>query len=257
MAQDINKLFNDLTKAQESILNIVDSLNQLSTSSIAFSGEIAKVVPQNLKVCIDQLLEVAQGQGQSSLSSLMDFLDNIPISEIRKQSLVKTTVNTEGVDRTSTQAQINTQPNLANGPQSAMAESFSLKNYVKDTYGKKSVKQMRESNELSFDAIMDDEDFDIYGETSDEDIGLGINTEFGLDFHNDDILDTYEDFDEEPINNTNELLNDEPIYDEDDDFSEILPNDNVELSDWKDVMKQVHPEDRDFTEILQDDREPI
>ena len=231
---DINKLFGALSKCQEQILSAVDSLNQVSKESIAFGGDIARVVPQNLKVAMDQLLQTVQGSGQSSLESVIQYLDNVPVSALRKQSLVKTTINDEGVDQTSTaaeaQATINTQPNTSAGAQSAVArESFNLSDFYKDEY-KSAPQRIKEADALSFDSILD-------------------NPEMGID-HGDIIDDDPLSFDAIPSNYEDDYVDDEMMFDDGAEPEEFGGS-------WRDIHLDNHPEDRDLGDIFRDTREPV
>jgi len=251
---DINKLFGALTKTQEQILGAIDQLNTISKEAIGFGGDIARVVPQNLKVSMDQLKEIVNGSGQSSLESIIQYLDNVPVSALRKQSLVKTTINDEGIDQSSSsvEAAINTTPNTSAGAQSAIArESFKLSDFYKEQYKGKvdSAKTMRETGELSFDAVLRENEIGVEyedlvngGEAASlnfkrikEDETEGYAKRFGLSVMNES------DF------------NDEDEYEDDDE--EKLEESSYKGT-WQDLLYETSPNERDFDDIINDTREP-
>jgi hypothetical protein len=269
MASDINRLFDGLNFARENILTIVDKLNTVAKDAVGFNGSISRTIPLNLKVTIDALIEIVQGKGQSSLEKLIEFLDSVPISEIRKQSLTKKALNDTGITQTQDQVAnmanpVNIAPDTSSGPRSAItqeATEYNPKNilaeFLKENYKKPSYRQLAESHELSFDAIRNSDEFDLDTGT-DPFEGVPISASSFADQYSSslDPLDNgiYSEFDDEQPLYPSDYLNDglpQEIFPQ----SEII---NAEANDnWRNVLTSIHPEERDIGSIINDSREPV
>src|SRR5574344_109310 len=90
-AVDANELSNDKT-----LVKLINNIDAIKDTCAGFGGEIARVMPIKLKVEIDSLTglynqlcttsrSVAEG-----LKGLVDYMDNIPLGELRKKSFMST-----------------------------------------------------------------------------------------------------------------------------------------------------------------------
>ena len=84
---NVEDLYNKLFTIQETLLEVLDMIDDLSISADAFGGEIQKVLGGNLKGdVLSKLASVAEGSEPSSIASLISFLDNLPLSSIKKDT---------------------------------------------------------------------------------------------------------------------------------------------------------------------------
>lgn len=155
MAQDINKFIDKLSNLvketeklgdDSTLIDLINTISTLSDEAGGFGGEISRVVPSNLNMYSTTFqnayksLKTAAENAQKGISSLIDYLDNIPIGSLRKKSFDPNSVQ-EPV------AQLNTAPDLSGGPKSAvlngndtMEESFYKRDFKLET-------RLREANE--------------------------------------------------------------------------------------------------------------
>lgn len=89
MAKEINSLYKYIEDARDSILSAIDALASLSDDVKDYSGDIATTLPQNIKIDIDSLIKIINGQEQNSLDSLEKYIDNVPIVELRDKSSIE------------------------------------------------------------------------------------------------------------------------------------------------------------------------
>lgn len=89
MAKEINSLYKYIEDARDSILSAIDALASLSEDVSDYSGDIATTLPQNLKINIDALIKMINGQEQNSLDSLETYLDSVPIVDLKDKSSIE------------------------------------------------------------------------------------------------------------------------------------------------------------------------
>src|SRR5574344_236355 len=122
----VNKIIGPLNAAQDDIIALIDNLSEISQNATYTGGEIGRVISSNLQKTIENLTNIANGTDQSSLSSLLTYMNNVPLGQIVPQSIkrnISAASNAASVEKTSvTQhaAPINVTPDTSAGPQSAI-----------------------------------------------------------------------------------------------------------------------------------------
>lgn len=122
---EIDKVKTSIVKAQNSLLDVADELTNLILFSNQIGGKVSQIVPSYLKPHIalmtklaqTDLQEISEGQTQSSLSNLKELLGSIPYRDLKPQ------------DTQDVRNSISLQPNLANGPQTAIKENLSVEEF--------------------------------------------------------------------------------------------------------------------------------
>lgn len=195
MAVNPDQLWTTLDKIEQKLLSIVDDFDAVSQAAVALNGDIAKVLPVQLNASADAVLDLVNGAAQNSIKNLKDYVDNIPLGDLRTKSSAEAIRNGQKQAPTAgaapTAAAVDLTPRT-NGPQSAIAqESVDLSKYKKNKI-EENVEQpkskLNENNEFSFDAIMDETGIDEAGYDSDipeadtdyleDDLSDGFNDEF-------------------------------------------------------------------------------
>lgn len=195
MAVNPDQLWTTLDKIEQKLLSIVDDFDAVSQAAVALNGDIAKVLPVQLNASADAVLDLVNGAAQNSIKNLKDYVDNIPLGDLRTKSSAEAIRNGQKQAPTAgaapTAAAVDLTPRT-NGPQSAIAqESVDLSKYKKNKI-EENVEQpkskLNEDNEFSFDAIMDETGIDEAGYDSDipeadtdyleDDLSDGFNDEF-------------------------------------------------------------------------------
>lgn len=86
-AVDANELSNDKT-----LIKLINNIDSIKDSCAGFGGEVARIVPIQLKAEIDHLTGLYNQVCNTSrtvaegLKNLVDMLDNIPLGQLRKKS---------------------------------------------------------------------------------------------------------------------------------------------------------------------------
>lgn len=195
MAVNPDQLWTTLDKIEQKLLSIVDDFDAVSQAAVALNGDIAKVLPVQLNASADAVLDLVNGAAQNSIKNLKDYVDNIPLGDLRTKSSAEAIRNGQKQAPTAgaapTAAAVDLTPRT-NGPQSAIAqESVDLSKYKKNKIEEnveKPKSKLNEDNEFSFDAIMDETGIDEAGYDSDipeadtdyleDDLSDGFNDEF-------------------------------------------------------------------------------
>lgn len=86
--RDVEYLFKYIDSARDSILEAIESLTSLKDDIKDFSGKVTQVIPGQLEVTINSLIKVINGSEQNSLDSLENYLDSVPIVELRDKSTI-------------------------------------------------------------------------------------------------------------------------------------------------------------------------
>lgn len=166
MAVNPDQLWTSLDKIEQKLLSIVDDFDTVSQAAVAFNGDIAKVLPVQLNASADVVLELVNGNSQNSIKNLKDYIDNIPLGDLRTKSASEAIRNGQATAPTAGNAPTASAVDLtpkANAPQSAIVanESINLDDYKKKPALKES--KLNENNEFSFDAISDEVGLDNEG----------------------------------------------------------------------------------------------
>lgn len=195
MAVNPDQLWTTLDKIEQKLLSIVDDFDAVSQAAVSLNGDIAKVLPVQLNASADAVLDLVNGAGQNSIKNLKDYVDNIPLGDLRTKSSAEAIRNGQKAAPTAGNAPTAPAVDLTprtNAPQSAIAqESVDLEKYKKNKIEentKEFAEKLNENNEFSFDAILDEEGIDSEGYDSsipesdtdylDDDYSEGFNDAF-------------------------------------------------------------------------------
>lgn len=195
MAVNPDQLWTTLDKIEQKLLSIVDDFDAVSQAAVALNGDIAKVLPVQLNASADAVLDLVNGAGQNSIKNLKDYVDNIPLGDLRTKSSAEAIRNGQKAAPTAGNAPTAPAVDLTprtNAPQSAIAqESVDLEKYKKNKIEentKEFAEKLNENNEFSFDAILNEEGIDSEGYDSsipesdtdylDDDYSEGFNDAF-------------------------------------------------------------------------------
>lgn len=195
MAVNPDQLWTTLDKIEQKLLSIVDDFDAVSQAAVALNGDIAKVLPVQLNASADAVLDLVNGAGQNSIKNLKDYVDNIPLGDLRTKSSAEAIRNGQKAAPTAGNAPTAPAVDLTprtNAPQSAIAqESVDLEKYKKNKIEENTkdfAEKLNENNEFSFDAILDEEGIDSEGYDSsipesdtdylDDDYSEGFNDAF-------------------------------------------------------------------------------
>ena len=175
MAVNPDQLWTTLDKIEQKLLSIVDDFDAVSQAAVALNGDIAKVLPVQLNASADAVLDLVNGAGQNSIKNLKDYVDNIPLGDLRTKSSAEAIRNGQKAAPTAGNAPTAPAVDLTprtDAPQSAIAqESVDLekykKNKIEENKTEEPKKKLNENNEFSFDAILDEEGIEDEGYNSD------------------------------------------------------------------------------------------
>jgi hypothetical protein len=149
-----------------------------------------------LNASADAVLNLVNGAGQNSIKNLKDYVDNIPLGDLRTKSAGEAIRNGQREAPTQgnapTAPSIDTTPHVGDAPKSAIVnegKEINLDDYKKQPM--KEAKKLNENGEFSFDAILDEADID--GEGYDSDV-----PEADTEYLESDLTDGFnDDFEEE------------------------------------------------------------
>lgn len=229
MAVNPDQLWNTLDKIEQKLLSIVDDFDAVSQAAVALNGDIAKVLPIQLNASADTILDLVNGEGQNSIKNLKEYIDNIPLGQLRTKSTAEAIRNGQATAPTAGNAPTAAEASIApktTEPQSAIVanESINLDDYKKASALKESSK-LNEDNEFSFDAILDDNDIDNEGYDSsipvaDEDY---LDNDYSSEFEQfDDSNDEEFDFDKFEDARLADQGKDSPTFDDAFDFNKEI-----------------------------------
>jgi len=126
MISHVEKLLIKIEKAQDTLLDACDLLDEALADCTQIGGEIAKQVPAHVQSVIDKITNIVEGSDASSLNKLDELIVNMPIRAVKSQS---------PSERRNARQQVNLNPNTTSGPTSAiLAESdeFDWRSYRKE-----------------------------------------------------------------------------------------------------------------------------
>ncbi len=196
MAVNPDQLWSTLDKIEQKLLSIVDDFDAVSQAAVALGGNVAHVLPVQLNASADAVLNLVNGAGQNSIKNLKDYVDNIPLGDLRTKSAGEAIRNGQREapqqGNAPTAPAIDTTPHVGDAPKSAIVnegKEINLDDYKKQPM--KEDKKLNENGEFSFDAILDEADID--GEGYDSEI-----PEADTEYLQDDLSDGFnDDFEEE------------------------------------------------------------
>jgi hypothetical protein len=116
---NVDKLLVMIEKAQTQLLDAADSLDACIAECSSVGGQIAQSVPPHIQADIDKITAIVESTDGSSLSKLIELIENMPIRAVKSQS--------PSERREARKNDIDLNPNTGSGPQSAMTparESF-------------------------------------------------------------------------------------------------------------------------------------
>lgn len=225
MAVNPDQLWSTLDKIEQKLLSIVDDFDAVSQAAVALGGNVAKVLPIQLNSSADTVLALVNGDGQNSIKNLKDYVDNIPLGDLRTKSAGEAIRNGQYEAPTKSEAPaapIDTTPHPENAPKSAIigeSTEINLDDYKKQPM--KESKQLNENNEFSFDAILDDVDIDNEGYNSEipeadtdyleSDLSDGFSDE---NFEDDDESFSFDDFETDRLAAMNRDEDEDPSYED-------------------------------------------
>jgi hypothetical protein len=164
----IQKAASAIEKAQSAVLDAADEMDAILVESQAIGGKIAEIVPSHIKVHIAKLTEIAdtqlgpiaKGDSQSSLDKLEELIGSIPYREIRPPT---------AQDR---RQGISLQPNVSQGPQSAIQEQASLEEFYRRGLREEAEGYEYDDGSLSFDKLKES---NIFGTKLEDDMMSSVN----------------------------------------------------------------------------------
>jgi|SRR5574344_18600 hypothetical protein len=218
MANNTDALYKPLKTAKNDLLKVIDELDALGDLAVSFGGDIARVLPSQLKASTDAIMGLISGPNQNSIDSLTEYLDNVPLGAIKSHTAEDRLSGDSGTAPAPT-PQIDTTPHTENGPQTAVHEDIDLSQFYKQNF----VQPVKEKSftEPDWNRIKESSDF------TDIDLGEKMNP----DYNPYDLGDPLQESANDPMNDATRPLND---------TSRIPLNEN---STWHDALKVVNPAD--------------
>lgn len=177
MAQDINRILDSLSDYATDALDVsnnkelatlIDKLDDLADQSAVFGGEISRVLPTRIRAQVEALkslftqVQSVAKSANAELNNLVDFVDTIPVGQLRKKGLSLTTAPTNDVQAPVQSTHIPS-VNLDAGPKSEMLkQEESLWGQLKSNFRESA----RPSSGFNFNKIRENVD--------------GLNIDFGI-----------------------------------------------------------------------------
>lgn len=216
MAGQAEQLWQSLDDIESKIADTIKDMDKLSKAALALNGDVARVLPIQLKAAQDSLSKIISNgaDDQSTIENLKGYVDAIPLGDLREKSAEETiAVPQEPGPAPAEPAPAPVTPavpapDLTNGPKSEV---------VKESKNTKEERTMKfnENGELSFDAILD--------ETGSKDLGFDEEAAMSIPSAS-DFASVY-DYEEES--------EEEPSFD---DYEASLDKDEGELPSYEDAM---------------------
>ena len=235
MALNTDSLYRPLKTIKADLLKVIDELDALNSTAISFGGAIGTKLPVSVNSLIEKVEGILSSGTPDSVEGILEFLDNIPMGEIREKSAEERAAAGDSLSRTKPGSiqQIDMTPRTQNGPRSAimggsqsaaMNESQSLEDFYADNFKKKPTK-MYEDTDFSWDAILNRDDLDLDPiDLGDETGGAGFLT---------DIENAYtEDPEFADDTRADEPLNDYSMVSDDVDSEGQIADESLGQSDW-------------------------
>ena len=244
MALNTDSLYRSLKTIKADLLKVIDELDALNSTAISFGGAIGTKLPVSVNSLIEKVEGILSSGTPDSVEGILEFLDNIPMGEIREKSAEERAAAGDSLSRTKPGSiqQIDMTPRTQNGPRSAimggsqsaaMNESQSLEDFYADNFKKKPTK-MYEDTDFSWDAILNRDDLDLDPiDLGDETGGAGFLT---------DIENAYiEDPEFADDTRADEPLNDYSMVSDDVDSEGQIADESLGQSDWMKALEASDP----------------
>ena len=244
MALNTDSLYRPLKTIKADLLKVIDELDALNSTAISFGGAIGTKLPVSVNSLIEKVEGILSSGTPDSVEGILEFLDNIPMGEIREKSAEERAAAGDSLSRTKpgSAQQIDMTPRTQNGPRSAimgnpqsaaMNESQSLEDFYADNFKKKPTK-MYEDTDFSWDAILNRDDLDLDPiDLGDETGGAGFLT---------DIENAYvEDPEFADDTRADEPLNDYSMVSDDVDSEGQIADESLGQSDWMKALEASDP----------------
>jgi hypothetical protein len=172
LRSQIKKAISAIEKAQSTVLDAADELDELMIQATAMGGFVANTIPLHIKNHIAKLTEIADkqlgdittGTNASSLQKIEELINNTPLGKF------------DTGDAETRRKQISMQPNLLNGPQSQITESQLNESSLEDVY-RNFLKHQAENldyddNSLNFDKLKESQ---VLGQQFESDMMESVN----------------------------------------------------------------------------------
>ena len=251
MALNTDSLYRPLKTIKADLLKVIDELDALNSTAISFGGAIGTKLPVSVNSLIEKVEGILSSGTPDSVEGILEFLDNIPMGEIREKSAEERAAAGDSLSRTKpgSAQQIDMTPRTQNGPRSAimgrpqsamggpqsanMNESQSLEDFYADNFKKKPTK-MYEDTDFSWDAILNRDDLDLDPiDLGDETGGAGFLT---------DIENAYiEDPEFTDDTRIDEPLNDYSMVSDNVDSEGQIADESLGQSDWMKALEASDP----------------
>ena len=178
MALNTDSLYRPLRTVRQDLLKVIDELDALNSAAVGFGGVIGSKLPVNVNSLLEKVEGLVSGQGTDSVDSIIEFLDSVPMGDIREKSAEERAAAQQPLSRTGAPAgqpaaPIDMTAHTENGPQTAVKESMSLEDFYKDEFKGKKTK-IHEATDFSWDAILDNPNLEPM------DLGDGVPTVDGV-----------------------------------------------------------------------------
>lgn len=151
MALSTDSLYRPVNSIKDKLEDILDDLEDLKSSATIFGGVIGQQLPGNIQALTTNVEAMLDG-GPASITGILDFLDNVPMGEIRSKSAAERREADKEAYAAPQQA-VDLTPHTEGGPKSAAIqnESLNIEDFYRDEFQKKP-SQFKE-NDYSWEAI--------------------------------------------------------------------------------------------------------
>lgn len=226
MNLNTDSLYRPLKAIKADLLKVIDELDSLNSTAVSFGGAIGTKLPVNVNSLIDKVEAILSSGTPDSVDGILEFLDNIPMGEIREKSAEERAAAGAALSRTKPGAEQQVDLSVhQNAPSSQIAQV----NESKKSAGQK----LYEESDFTWDAILNNPDIP-------DDLDLGEAT--GGSGYLADIEDAYavpeNDFDD--IDHEGQPINDYSMIDGADEDGQI-PEESLSQSDWKTALATSDP----------------
>jgi len=119
MAGSVDKIRTLIQKASDQIITACDTLDSAIVEATGVGGKLASIIPPHLQSQIDKLTAIVKSEDASSLLKLDDLILNMPYRDLAPQK-----PSTSEKLAASGPSGVNTTPNTAGGPKTAVQESI-------------------------------------------------------------------------------------------------------------------------------------
>lgn len=160
MALNTDSLYRPLKTIKADLLKVIDELDALNSTAISFGGAIGTKLPVNVNSLIEKVENILSSGTPDSVDGILEFLDAIPMGEIREKSAEERAAMGAALSRTKPSAQNIDMSVNPNAPKSAIAarEGMSLEDFYKENFRENRSKFAE--TDYSWDAILNNPDIE-------------------------------------------------------------------------------------------------